>query len=252
MSELLMQLPYRCRFDWGQDGARRAAARGDIMVIVDVLRFSTAAITAVAHGAVIYPCAPGDDPEAFAQQVDAQVAAYRPGMMATHQYSLSPRSYDGVPPDTRIVLPSPNGATCSRHGRIAPYLFVGALVNAQAVGDTISTLMTQQPVATTVIACGERAWEIGEDGALRIAIEDYLGAGAILSYIPFPKSPEAQVCEMAFLGARSCLAEFVRDCVSGRELLHKGWEADVQRAGQLNLYTTVPVMRKERLEPFRP
>ena len=36
------------------------------------------------------------------------------------------------------------------------------------------------------------------------------------------------------------------------ELRHKGWGADVERAAQLNLYDTLPVMRQERLEPFRP
>jgi len=252
MADLLAQLPYRCRFDWGHDGARRAAARGDILVVVDILRFSTAAVTAVAQGAVIYPCAPGDDLEAIAQRVGAHVACASPARGTAPRYSLSPGSYDGVQPGTRIVLPSPNGATCSRYGRVAPYLFVGALVNARAVGEVLSALLAQPAGAVTVLACGERAAEVGEDGALRVAIEDYLGAGAILSCLTLPKSPEARVCEHAFLGARDHLGDLLRDSISGRELRAKGWSADVERAARLNLYPTVPVMREERLEPFRP
>jgi hypothetical protein len=41
------------------------------VVLVDTLRFSTAAITAVHRGAPIYPCALADDPEAVARRVGA-------------------------------------------------------------------------------------------------------------------------------------------------------------------------------------
>jgi 2-phosphosulfolactate phosphatase len=107
-------------------------------------------------------------------------------------------------------------------------------------------------VAATVIACGERWPEPGEDGALRVAIEDYLGAGAILSYLAVDKSPEAQVCEGAFRGAQGRLTELLHDSISGRELRQKGWDADVEHAAQLNVYDVVPVMWHERLESFQP
>ena len=64
--DMLSQHSYRCRLEWGRDGARRASARRDILVVVDTLRFSTAVVTAVPRGAIIYPCDPTDDPEAFA------------------------------------------------------------------------------------------------------------------------------------------------------------------------------------------
>jgi hypothetical protein len=41
----------RVRLAWGQRGGQEAAERGDILVVVDTLRFSTAAATAVHHGA---------------------------------------------------------------------------------------------------------------------------------------------------------------------------------------------------------
>jgi len=248
--DMLSQQPYRCRLEWGRDGARRASAQRDILVIVDTLRFSTAVVTAVHHGAIIYPCDPTDDPEALARRVGAVVAAYRRDMLATHPYSLSPLSYDEAPAGTRIVLPSPNGAVCSRYGRDAPHLFVGALVNATAVSRAVSSILARTEAAVTIIACGERWPAPTDDGELRVAIEDYLGAGAILSRLPFSKSPEARVCEAAFLGAQGQLRELLQDSVGGRELRQKGYGADVARAACLDLYEAVPTMRQERLERF--
>jgi 2-phosphosulfolactate phosphatase len=240
LSEILAQQTYRCRFDWGRAGVRRAALRRDIVAVVDVLRFSTAVVTAVEQGALIYPCAPADDADELARRVGAEVAGYRLDT-APHRYSLSPASYDRIAPGTRVVLPSPNGAACSRAAQEAPYVLIGALVNAQAVGAAVSVLMKETDRVVTIIACGER-WP---------AVEDYLGAGAILSYLLLDKSPEARVCEAAFLATRDQLEELVRESISGRELHHKGLGADVERAAQLNLYNTVPILRHERLEPFQ-
>ena len=44
------------RFDWGQDGATRAGARGDVVVIVDTLRFSTTVAAHLSAGALVEPC----------------------------------------------------------------------------------------------------------------------------------------------------------------------------------------------------
>ena len=49
------QAGYQVRFDWGQDGAARAGARGDVVVIVDTLRFSTTVAAHLAAGAMVEP-----------------------------------------------------------------------------------------------------------------------------------------------------------------------------------------------------
>jgi 2-phosphosulfolactate phosphatase len=242
---------YRCHLDWGRDGVRRAAGQGDMVVVVDTLRFSTAVIAAVRRGAVIYPCGPAEDAEALALRVGAEVAAYRQDRAATHRYSLSPGSYEQVRQGTRIVLPSPNGAACCHAGQTAPYLFVGALVNAGAVAALVSTILAETSLAVTVIACGERWPQAGDDGHLRVAIEDYLGAGAILAQIPYDASPEARICAAGFRAVKDELADLLWESVSGRELRQKGWGADVRRAVQLDSSATVPVLRHEWLEPFQ-
>ena len=242
------QYPYRCRIDWGRRGTREAAERGDILVIVDTLSFSTAVATAVHYGGIIYPCSKTDDVELFAKRVGGAVAVGRKDVPKQGRFSLSPLTYVNVEPGTRIVLASPNGATCSRYAQAVPYLFVGALVNAQAVAATVSAVLDVTDLCMTIIACGERWKTPSEDGELRMAIEDYLGAGAILSCLQFAKSPEADVCEGAFRSAQNDLQAIIWECGSGRELREVGFGEDVQHAAQLNLYSSVPVMCGEYLQ----
>jgi 2-phosphosulfolactate phosphatase len=240
---MFSQHPYRCRLDWGRRGTREAATRGDILVIVDTLTFSTAAVTAVQAGAVIYPCAWADDPAEIARRIGGEAAVNRREVPAKGRYSLSPGTYRDVAPGTKIVLASPNGATCSRYADAVPYLFVGTLLNAAAVGAAVGRLLADTAHSVTVIACGERWATVEEDEGLRVAVEDYLGAGAILSCLDAPLSPEARVCAGAFAGARAALAELLWECGSGRELRHMGFPDDVRHAAQLNLYDVAPVMR---------
>lgn len=243
--------PYRCHLDWGRQGARRAAMRGDIMVIVDTLSFSTAVVTAVNFGGFIYPCSSEEDAAALAQQIGGEAAVPRLEVPKRGRFSLSPATYLNLETGTRIVLASPNGATCSRYGGEVPFLLVGTVVNAQAVAAVISGLLSQADRAVTVIACGERWNPPSEDGALRVAVEDYLGAGAILSSLEYEQSPEASVCAGAFLHARDDLAATLWECASGRELRQMGFGIDVQLAARLNVYHSVPHLRMGWFEPFR-
>ncbi|HEX6420946.1 MAG TPA: hypothetical protein VFZ77_20760 [Acidimicrobiales bacterium] len=91
----------------------------------------------------------------------------------------------------------------------------------------------------TVIACGER-WR---DGSLRPALEDHLGAGAVISGLEGDRSPEAQAAAAVFHDARGRLPTVLRACASGREQVARGWEADLAHASALGVSSAVPVLR---------
>ena len=242
----------RVRLAWGRRGAQAAAEGGNILVIVDTLRFSTATATAVHHGALIYPC-PLDEAvaSALARRVGGEVANVR-RTSTPSRFTLSPRSYLAIEPGTRVVLPSPNGSTCCQYGSRTPALFVGTLVNAQAVAGAVSYLLSASQLNVTVLACGER-WQVpAEEGVLRFALEDYLGAGALLSTLPFPQTMEAQACGATFRAMQEQLEAVLWECESGQELRAKGLGEDVRHAAQLNVYDTAPMLRGERLEVFAP
>lgn len=241
------QAPYRCRFDWGLPGIIRAAKRGNIIVLVDTLSFSTAVIKAVSKGAIIIPCAEADRAGDIAAHSGAEVAVSRTDVPDSGQFSLSPDTFNKVKPGTRIVLPSLNGGTCLKQAVGARAILIGGLVNANSVGRSISDMQSQNDLCVTVIACGEREKGTGE---LRPAIEDTLGAGAILSSLDLSKSPEALVCEAGFLSSRLSLPALLWDSVSGRELRESGFGDDVVLAANLNSIDSVPVLRNGELTPF--
>ena len=70
-----------------------------------------------------------------------------------------------------------------------------------------------RPVA--VIAAGEQ-WD---DGTLRFAIEDWLGAGAIISRLRGSRSADAEAAAAAFERLRGSLHDALADSRSGRELI---------------------------------
>jgi 2-phosphosulfolactate phosphatase len=238
-----LQHGYRCRLDWGRDGARRAALRGDILVVVDVISFSSSVVTAVHHGGVIIPCSKDDDRAGIASREHAEMAVHRTEVPHHGRFSLSPLTYLSMVPGTSVVLPSPNGATCSLYAASTPHLFIGSFLNATAVADAVTLLLKTTTLSVTVIACGERWEEVeGEGERLRFAIEDYLGAGAVLAGISSTKSPEAELCELAFRSAGERIPELLQESGSGRELSAKGFGGDVEHASRYNLYDSVPVM----------
>jgi 2-phosphosulfolactate phosphatase len=243
--DVFEQHGFTVRLDWGRRGARAAAGRGDVLVIVDVLSFSTAVATGIERGAMVRPCADQEEARRVARESACEAAVHRLRAPEEGRFSLSPVSFLAADAESRVALASPNGATCSRHAGSAPHLMAGALVNASAVGTAVTELVAQSGLDVTVIACGERWTTPCEDGEIRFAIEDYLGAGAIIAAIDAPKSPEALLCEAAFNGVRASLDGIIRESASGRELRAKGFAGDVEIASQLDLYTSVPSMRGE-------
>jgi len=90
-----------------------------------------------------------------------------------------------------------------------------------------------------VIPAGER-WK--DDGSLRPACEDLIGAGAIIRHLDGQRSPEALVALAAFRAVESALDQALRQCSSGKELIEWGFAPDVMLAAQLNVSACAPLL----------
>src|SRR5512132_790955 len=104
------QSDYDIRCEWGERAVEILSPIVDVVVLVDVLSFTTCVDIATARGARVYPYRWKDATAAeFADSVGAVLA----GTRSSEQLSLSPASLQRATPGTRVVLPSPNGATLS-------------------------------------------------------------------------------------------------------------------------------------------
>ncbi|WAA66943.1 2-phosphosulfolactate phosphatase [Microbacterium oxydans] len=169
------QSTYQVRLDWGTAGLARLAP-ADIVVVVDVLRFSSTVIDAVDSGADV--------------SLEASASWSRNG--------------------AAVALAAAPDAT----------VLVGGIRNAAAVARAVQTIQErrQERTSVAVIAAGE----LDADGTLRFAVEDQLGAGAIVLALSDRgidhTAPDAAVAAEGFRALRGALRHMIGASGSGREL----------------------------------
>ncbi|WP_244632402.1 2-phosphosulfolactate phosphatase [Microbacterium sp. Se63.02b] len=127
------QSTYQVRLDWGTAGLARLAA-SDVVIVVDVLRFSSTVIDAVASGAEV-------------------------ALAEAEEWSR-------------------NGAAVASAVSADATVLVGGIRNASAVARAVQTIQERRQARTSVAVIA--AGEADAAGALRFAVEDQLGAGAII------------------------------------------------------------------------
>ena len=224
--------PPRVGLEWGLNGARRLAPTVDAVVVVDVLSFCTSVTVACERGARVWPHPGGAASVDLARSLDAVLA----GPRRLSRPSLSPTSLLELPEGSRLVLPSPNGSALSHALRDAGGPVVaGCLRNAAAVARHVAGARD-----VLVLPAGER-WD---DGSIRFAYEDLVGAGAVVdrlaSLVPaLLRSPEADAAARAFSGLRP-----LEQTPSGMELVQRGFAADVRLAGEVDASEVVPLLTR--------
>jgi 2-phosphosulfolactate phosphatase len=227
----------RVDVDWGARAVDVFEAWADVVVVVDVLSFSTAVDVAVSRGATVVPCADQAAADRLGEDLDALVAVRRKEMSAARPYSLSPASLAALPAGAMLVLPSPNGsALTAALAAVGQHVVAGCLRNRAAVGAYLSRVGSK----VGVVAAGER-WP--SDGSLRPAFEDIVGAGAVIAALGTCRlSPDAAAAAAAFADAAGDLAARLADCPSGRELRGMGFGTDLSWAAELDASRSVPLL----------
>ena len=196
---------YQVRHDWGVAGLRRVEP-ADVVVVVDVLRFSSTVTDAVARG---------------------ETVALDEG---AHAVSLNGAAIAAAAAETGAVV------------------MLGCLRNASAVADAVLAEQRRRGVRTSiaVIAGGELPVRGGSEGP-RFAVEDQLGAGAIVDALGRlgvdHTSPEAAAACESFRGLRGAVRHLLTASGSGQELLDRGMRDEVLNAAAVDAASVVPVLR---------
>ena len=239
------------RVEWGLDGVRALGPHCAVLVIVDVLVFTTTVDIAVGQGARVLPM-PWKDERAVEAAREAgatltptglsRVDGDHPGgvVARTGGWTLRPSSLTGLTPETLLAIATPNGATLSAAAaETGTTVLAGCLRNASAVAAAATEIAGERPIG--IIPAGER-WRPAE--TLRPSLEDCLGASAIAAAVTGRRAPsaEAKLAIQTYRGVADRVPELLADSVSGRELTAAGVPRDVELAGEMDVSGVVPLL----------
>ena len=229
------QARFDVRCEWGT-AAIDHLAPAEVVIIVDVLSFTTSVDVALGRGVTVFPYPWKDDAAvAYAEERRAELAGHR---RSDGKYSLAPSSLVDAPEGLRLVLPSPNGSALAfRAMSSGAKIAVGSLRNASSV----ATWAQASGNRIAVVPAGER-WP---DDSLRPAAEDLIGAGAVIRHLSGRRSPEADIALATFESAADQLFDRVLSCSSGQELVELGFQRDIELATDLDVSDAVPVLEDD-------
>jgi 2-phosphosulfolactate phosphatase len=234
--DVFRQDGYRLRLEWGENGVAALAPDCAVLVIVDVLSFTTAVDVALNRGARVMPVRRGDVRAISAARAAGAVVA------GEQRWTLRPSSLVDLPADTLLALPSPNGAMlCAQAAATGATVFAACLRNAESVAREVEKVADGRPIG--IVPAGER-WGVTA-GPLRPGIEDLLGAGSIAAALLSTggASPEAWLAANCFVNEIDNVVELLHGCASGRELTAAGHAADVDLAATVGSSSCAPVLR---------
>ncbi|MEZ5214334.1 MAG: 2-phosphosulfolactate phosphatase [Microbacterium sp.] len=207
MSDPFDQSRYQVRFEWAVDGLARLAD-SEVVVVVDVLRFSSTVVARLDAGETV--------------PLDA----------AAHAVSLNGAAVA-------------HAAAALDH---APLVVLGSLRNAAAVAAAALAEQHRRGARTSiaVIAAGELV--SGADGApLRVAVEDLLGAGAVIDALSTLGvdhttrecgGPPASLPRPPRRRPPSAHRERI-----GQQLIERGLRDEVLAASEVDASASVPALR---------
>ena len=220
----------------------REALSGGVAVVIDVLRASTTIIQAFAAGAeMVIPCDEVETAQGIARLLPPDkvlLGGERHGArIPGFDLDNSPLKY--VPETVAgktLAFTTTNGTRALTRCQLADRVLIGAFVNRQAIVDAL--VQDGRPVH---LVCA------GTDGL--ITSEDVLFGGAVAQAVRERRQDrsipddETQLALALWQTAKNDadqIRQILRDSRGGRNLLELGFDHDIDRAAQCDLFKLVP------------
>ncbi|MDP8939335.1 MAG: 2-phosphosulfolactate phosphatase [Actinomycetota bacterium] len=217
------------RYSGGATGARRAAASGATVVIVDAYRASTTVAVLVSKGARVIPVASLD--EAAMVEADFRVGERGSAKLAGFDFGNSPTDLQNaeVPTGSTVALTTTNGTRVVEAASGAPAILTGAFVNAHALARELSEQENGSEIM--VVGC---CWEG------RRASEDEVASGAILHHLQkFGAKLDERAERVANLYLRHA-KQSLKNNSAARRLKRLGYERDLDFCLSEDILPVVP------------
>jgi len=225
-----------------------AVRRGDLIVVVDVLRCSSSILNAFANGAeAVIPT--GTLKEAY--NLRREQPEY---LLAGERGGLKPRSFDlGNSPleftrekvcGKALVLTTTSGTAALTCAKEAKWVLIGALLNAKSVAAKAIEIADTEQIGVSLALSGRKG---------HFSLEDFICAGAIVDKLPEERVSLSDGSFAALLSFRQMGNNLYDNIVRGehaRQLVELGFIEDIEFACQLDLLQIVPVYRDGVIKPL--
>jgi len=239
----------RVDVEFAAKDAVRAVKRGDLIIVVDVLRCSSSIVSALANGVeAVIPTETLKE----AYRLREQHSDY---LLVGERKGRKPRGFDlGNSPleflrelvDGKTVIMTTTGGTRALvRCRGAEHVLVGAFLNAGAVAKKAVEIAQTNRVNVSFVLAGEKGL---------FSLEDFLCAGAIASEFPagtFDLSDKALAAVLGFERVKDALGEYVGESRHAKHLIELGFERDIEFSCMLNHFGLVPVYRDGKVTLMR-
>jgi 2-phosphosulfolactate phosphatase len=229
--------------------AGKAVTRGDLVIVIDVLRTTTSIITAISSGASsVIPTETLKE----AYQLRKRHPDY---LLVGERNGLKPRGFDfGNSPQElaskeicgkNLIITTTNGTKALIGSKRAKWVLSGGFLNAGAVAKKAIEISDEEQMGVSFVLAGE------ED---RFSLEDFLCSGAIVERFPRSHahlSDETLAAMAAFRQIRSNLCESIAEGKHAKHLIELGLRRDIEFSCKIDVFTVIPLYANGRIRMLK-
>lgn len=229
------------------DDVKNGIERGDIIVVIDVLRASCTIITALRNGAL------GVMPVKMVEEAKTLKKTHPDYVLGGEREGLRPEGFElGNSPleyttdkigGKRIILTMTSGTQALTAATNASMVRVRSFLNSTAVANAASDLSKRYKRNITIALAGKLR---------EFSLEDFLCGGAIIERIQRRKldySDAAYAALLAFKATKKSLTKNIFIGKHAKELVQLGFSEDVNFCSSIDRYEDIPILQKGK-EPW--
>ena len=228
---------------WFKSGAQEAIKYKPVVIVIDALRATSFIVTALALGAkYIIPVSTVDEAFKIKRENSEVLLAGEVEGDRIQGFDIGPSPLELFKVNVNgkiIVHRSTSGIQLLCTLRGYDEVYIGSFLNAKAVAEYTYRRARLLNRDIAIVLAGYRR--------THFALDDFLCAGAIASYMPLDYSslPDNVLAAIHLYKAyKDKLLDIVRLSLSSRHISKLGYSRDVEYCVQLNKYDIVPFMTK--------
>jgi 2-phosphosulfolactate phosphatase len=223
----------------------RAVERGDLIIVIDVLRSSTSIINALANGvkSIIPTKTLKEAYGIHGQHPDYLLAGERRGHKPKgFDFGNSPLEFSSEQIyGKNMILTTTSGTLALTRSRKAEWVLIGAFLNAGSVAKKAVDVAEKKKVNVSFVLAGEKG---------QFSLEDFVCAGAIAERFSGRNvyfSDKTLAALFAFRQMKDDLFERIMKAEHAKHLMKLGFRRDVEFSCQLDILRIVPIYKDGKI-----